>query len=635
MASEVRSSEMILTEAEQESAQGLLDNRNGSEDLVLNEETEAFQAAPENVHETLQPATLRSPRHEGTQSADAALPVPSATPSSWWQRTMGRSGDTTAGVTVRPRREPARQQDELALPSPAPSPPLSPRALGDQLAALRQQADIAEVTARIVAAELAAAQGRRQTAEHLLVAHDLRVTLSLRSRSTSPTGSLVDQTPSGLPPPPPTDLLDRASVVPSLDDDQWSSAEARQRDAREQRQEARAEARWQEERADRRAEVQAAADREDRRAAIQAAERQEDREQALRIAALGRAPHRLGVALTSFRRFDGADGADGAAYLAELTALLGTHAIPPEMRAKEFYLKLTGKAADWFASEYDSLPPGECPAFGVMCSAFLHEFSPRYQAATAYQALHSATRQSGTTGPEALASLATLELRLRRLGVENPGVNEQLAYRLQNLLSAQELQVWMSLANAIDISDVALNELELHSTSGTLSRHSCSPETREAFFLRRGKHLRCFLRDQSRASPCSRTVGPAPARAAVIVTDDAGPPPARDGVVPPLEAAGERARLAAVEQWNTFQARDDAPPEYFGSNKIPKNLAANKASVIRRGVNKACWRCPEDRLVAGQPHWECRFHGVNALAADAASCPTVPGTSHHVPRTRR
>lgn len=41
--------EMILTEAEQESAQGLLqvDNRNGSEELVVNEE--AFQAAPEYV----------------------------------------------------------------------------------------------------------------------------------------------------------------------------------------------------------------------------------------------------------------------------------------------------------------------------------------------------------------------------------------------------------------------------------------------------------------------------------------------------------------------------------------------------------------------------------------------------------
>jgi hypothetical protein len=43
MASEVCSSEMILAEAEQESAQVLLGNRNGSEDLVsVNEKTEAF-----------------------------------------------------------------------------------------------------------------------------------------------------------------------------------------------------------------------------------------------------------------------------------------------------------------------------------------------------------------------------------------------------------------------------------------------------------------------------------------------------------------------------------------------------------------------------------------------------------------
>ena len=68
MASEVRGSEMILAEAEQEGAQGLLGNRNGSEDLVsVNEETEVFQAAPDIVHETLQQATLQSPRHEDTQ----------------------------------------------------------------------------------------------------------------------------------------------------------------------------------------------------------------------------------------------------------------------------------------------------------------------------------------------------------------------------------------------------------------------------------------------------------------------------------------------------------------------------------------------------------------------------------------
>ena len=131
------------------------------------------------------------------------------------------------------------------------------------------------------------------------------------------------------------------------------------------------------------------------------------------------------------------------------------------MRTKEFFLKLVGKAAKWYASEYQHLPMGEFPSFGTMSTAFLQEYSPRYQAAGAFQALQSVTRKPGTTGQEALQSLAELELHLRRLGVDNPGPNEQVAYRLQNLLSAPELQHWTSLANASDISDAALNELEL------------------------------------------------------------------------------------------------------------------------------------------------------------------------------
>ena len=89
----------------------------------------------------------------------------------------------------------------------------------------------------------------------------------------------------------------------------------------------------------------------------------------------------------------------------------------------------------------------------------------------------------------------------------------------------------------------------------------------------------------------------------------------------PTFAAGEKARLAAVEQWTTFQASNDPPPEYFGANKNPKNLAVNHASVVSSGANKACWCCPEDKLVQGQPHWACQFHCVDALAADALTCP--------------
>ena len=93
------------------------------------------------------------------------------------------------------------------------------------------------------------------------------------------------------------------------------------------------------------------------------------------------------------------------------------------------------------------------------------------------------------------------------------------------------------------------------------------------------------------------------------------------------------ARLAAVKQWNRLETRKAPPPEYFGSNKDPKHLAANEAAFARRSETKACFRCPEDKLVAGQPHWACRYHGVDALEADFVTCPIIPGTRpRHGPR---
>ncbi len=318
------------------------------------------------------------------------------------------------------------------------------------------------MVARIVAAEQAAALGRRRTAEHLLAARDLREILSQRSRSTSPASTMAARPPSpsllvlagttatasmslgdhcGASVGPGSSALDsparspRRSISPGDSDHPRTGLrpdhESRRRAAREdaRRREAGEEARWQAGRADRCAELQAAEDRADRRAALQVearrAERREDHAQALEIAALGRTPHSLGAALSTFRSFSRADGVDGAAYLAEFTSLLGTHSIPQAMWPKEFFLKLTEKAAKWYATEYSPLPAGDFPPFATMCAAFLHEYSPRYQAAEAFQALQSATRQIGTTGQEALQSLAEMELRLRHLGVSNPGPDEQ------------------------------------------------------------------------------------------------------------------------------------------------------------------------------------------------------------------
>ncbi len=83
-----------------------------------------------------------------------------------------------------------------------------------QLETLQLRAAMAEATARLLAAEQAAALYRRTTAEHLLVTHDLEDTLSRRSRSRSrsPPSPPTEQ-PSTSAPAFPSGVSDMARVV--------------------------------------------------------------------------------------------------------------------------------------------------------------------------------------------------------------------------------------------------------------------------------------------------------------------------------------------------------------------------------------------------------------------------------------
>ncbi len=72
---------------------------------------------------------------------------------------------------------------------------------------------------------------------------------------------------------------------------------------------------------------------------------------------------------------------------------------------------------------------------------------------------------------------------LRCKGVNNRGQDEQNAYILQTQLTAGESARWTSLANADEeISDAALNALELGAAVALTKSLSCPPPTREALF---------------------------------------------------------------------------------------------------------------------------------------------------------
>jgi len=302
------------------------------------------------------------------------------------------------------------------------------------------------------------------------------------------------------------------------------------------------------------------------------------------VAALGQSKTRYipGAAVAAFRTFDGAP-ADGATYLVELTDLLGAHQIPQSEWPRELRLKLGGTAVSWYKTQFKGMDADTFPPWGDLCAALLQEYSPLYKAAEAYHNLESAVRLPGQTGPQALQHIASLTLLLERCGVSTPGPNERLSYRYQQLLTPAEHDRWTSLASADpQISEKHLNELELHSSSAPSSgRLSCSPETREAFFLGRVDHLRNFLREQG-AAP-SKSCPPGPARAAVSQStfdnsfDTPTSPPG--GASPPRPACpnltlGDRrdrdhmaAQVHALKaKWTARSNRnpDTPPPCYHG-----------------------------------------------------------------------
>ena len=138
----------------------------------------------------------------------------------------------------------------------------------------------------------------------------------------------------------------------------------------------------QQDRDDRRAERMA--ELEERRAARHE-EREDRRALAEQLATLntgGRAQYRIGLAAKDFRSFDGEE--EGAAYILELTHLLGAHQVPVAMWARELNLKLSGKAANWYAAKFPDFPAGSYPPWSDLYAGMLLAYSQSYGAAGAY-----------------------------------------------------------------------------------------------------------------------------------------------------------------------------------------------------------------------------------------------------------
>jgi hypothetical protein len=418
---------------------------------------------------------------------------------------------------------------------------------------------------------------------------------------------------------------------------QFQEAQA-QRDARMAEREAAREARQidlAERQAEREAELsERQAEREARQ--VEQAEEREARRDALvlqHLRTIGGQPahpsYVIGAALKSFRSFDGVSE-DGATFLADFARNLGTHQIPTDMWTREVFLKLTGVARDWYTNHFQALTATEFPSWSDLYSALLSEYTRAYQAAGAFYTLCSATRTPGSTGPEVLARIATMQTVLSRQGVPTAlGAQEQLAYILQNQLTGDEMVRWTSLANACAaISDATLNGMELRLSVPSARRNTCSADEREHFFGLRVAHLTNFLRDQG-AAPTSRH--PVPARAAVAVATPAPVPPAIPAVAaglppsPPSPApapasqplmgpsgAGSdlECRLVAARADRILRAtrqgdrRPVPSPQYAGADR-----EQNRAEFVKRQACGACFACTMAEVDYNLFHTLCPRHG--------------------------
>ena len=136
----------------------------------------------------------------------------------------------------------------------------------------------------------------------------------------------------------------------------------------------------------------------------------------------------------------------------------------------------------------------------------------------------------------------------------------------------------------------------------TTSRHSCLPETREAFFARRVDHLRNFLRDQSKATTGGRKTGSASARpgtyarAAVATGETTAedepvappPPPASGTLITVAQSSSLECRLCVARAERDAGAGRKKPmpdPEYVGPNQQHADAGLRRLTIL---LDTAC-----------------------------------------------
>lgn len=330
----------------------------------------------------------------------------------------------------------------------------------------------------------------------------------------------------------------------------------------------------------------------------------------------------VGAALaTTVARFTGDGDQNWDEWLRGFDRMARAHNVPESAWTNEVSIKLAGLAGNFVETQFPA--EGQPPTWGQLTAALQRQFGRRYEAASAWRALNTATRQPNESGLAALQRVRDLTRALTVLGVpSNPGPNERMCYVLQNQLPEAERIAWMALANAsTDASETAIRDKETAAAAALqgFSRHSIAVEERDEWFLPQRAHLETFLENQgkalggrgqsARAAPMEG--GPIYPASVTIVQPPVAPKEV--SACPGATSDRSNARLHAIMVAWDRRANSPArpPPSYHGDG--PAFQAQNQATFDRRRANKECFKCKESQLVPGQLHYDCVLHGHHTM----------------------
>ena len=462
----------------------------------------------------------------------------------------------------------------------------------DQLAALQLRVAMAEATARLVAAEQAAALGRRTTAEHLLATRELEDTLSRQSRSRSRT-----------PPSPP-------AGQPTGDMARWMQYW----DERETRRD------------------HAAAERDARR----------EMQHAAQLAALRGSPHAGGhpcsfipnKGFSEITPFSGVRGQDLLPWLQLFRARANFLQTPPDAVARELCLKLTGDALQAYSQHFT---PDASPTFEEVAAQLAKTFIKPYQGATRWSAYFRFKRPAGSSGKEVKQQLHSARQACLDDGipVDDLSPAEHLYYIYQLSLSpSQSAQFLATLSSNALASDDYLRTL---TPSGAADRRASvagrtGSEPRTALFQLRVALVEAFLDHDngdgghSGGARAAVTTGSPDVQSEPAVrtaSAHSGSGGTSGPTLPPWPEISDiecKLRLARGDR-----DRSSKPlPEYNGPNSLHE--AANRAELAKRRQSGACYACLNSRVQYDLFHLDCPQHGRGAThkqRTDKALC--VPG----------